>query len=66
MRIILNGRGKEFHQPMNLKNLVNQFRKDTIRVVAEVNGTIVKSPEWETRMIKEGDKVELVNFVGGG
>jgi len=36
------------------------------RVVVELNGAIVKRPQWGETMLREGDTVEIVCFVGGG
>jgi sulfur carrier protein len=36
------------------------------RVVVEVNLTIVSRPLWQTTVLQDGDKVEILNFVGGG
>ena len=66
MKIILNGQKKDIAKPTNLKNLIEQFCKNTNHVIAELNGTIVKNHEWQAKMLKEGDALELVNFVGGG
>jgi thiamine biosynthesis protein ThiS len=66
MKITLNGQSKEFSKSITLKNIIEQFCKDTHHVIAEVNGTIVKSPQWAEEILNEGDTVELVNFVGGG
>ena len=66
MKILLNGKEKEFAQLKNLKDLISQFCMDHNRVIAEVNGETVKCPRWGETTIKDGDTVELVNFVGGG
>ncbi len=66
MRIILNGQEKECADAVSLKNIIEQFCKDSRCVVAEVNGTVVKSPQWAQKILSAGDTVELVNFVGGG
>jgi sulfur carrier protein len=66
MKIKLNGQERQFPESQNLKAIVNQFCKDTRHIIAEVNGLIVKNPSWEETTIQEGDRVELVNFVGGG
>ena len=66
MKIILNGKPQELGQNLHLKNLIDQFCKDTRHVIAEVNGTIVKSNQWEQKSLTDGDTIELINFVGGG
>ena len=66
MKITLNGTEKNLTQMQNLREIVAQFCKNTERVIAEVNGQIIKNPQWEETVLKDGDTVELVSFVGGG
>lgn len=35
-------------------------------VVIELNGAIVKKDQWETTRLKDGDRIEMISFVGGG
>lgn len=41
-----------------------QYKPD--RVAVEVNGSIVKKMDYEKYILNDGDKVEIVCFVGGG
>jgi thiamine biosynthesis protein ThiS len=66
MKITLNGQIKEFNHAFTLLSLIAHLGKDKTPVVAEVNGEIIKTPHWEKTVLKEGDTVELVGFVGGG
>ncbi len=67
MKIQLNGKEYQVEDSRNLKILIDQFSKNPPRaLVAEVNGEIVKTPRWEQTLLKDGDCVELVSFVGGG
>ena len=66
MKIILNGQPKEFSQAPRLKNVVEQFCRDTRHVIVEVNGSIIQNTQWSERTLSDGDTIELVNFVGGG
>lgn len=66
MKITINGSVREFGESLSLNDVVEHFCKTNTRVIAELNGTIVKNPCWNDIMIKEGDKLELVSFVGGG
>lgn len=66
MQITLNGKVKNFEETLSLKSIILQFCRDTEHVIAEVNGQIVKSQKWNEQSIKNGDKIELINFVGGG
>ena len=66
MKITINGQEKQLAAPFNLQSLVKQFCRNANRVIAEVNGRIVKNTAWDQTSIHDGDVVELVNFVGGG
>ena len=66
MKIILNGQPRECAPAIALKNIVEQFCKDQRFIIAEVNGAIVQNTQWESRILSDGDTIELVNFVGGG
>jgi len=66
MNITLNGQDKELTHIQNLNEIINRFCKDSQHVIAEVNGEIVKNPQWHETAINDGDMIELVNFVGGG
>jgi thiamine biosynthesis protein ThiS len=66
MKIILNGQKKELEHNQNLKNIIDKFCKNASHIIAEVNGEIVRSPQWPQTIVSDGDSIELLNFVGGG
>ena len=66
MKITLNGQAKELESQSSLFDLIQQFAPENQRIIAEVNGEIVKNPNWNDIQIKDGDEIELVSFVGGG
>ncbi len=66
MRIRINGTEKELPDSFNLRDTVTRFCKDARHVIAELNGTIIRQDNWDNSPLREGDTLELVNFVGGG
>lgn len=52
--------------PKTVQDLVNALGIDAKMVVAEVNGDIVRRERFAAQNLADGDKVELVRFVGGG
>ncbi len=66
MNITLNGQTKQLPDALNISGMIEQLCKDKIPVATEVNGEIVKKLQWDEMILKEGDIVELVSFVGGG
>jgi thiamine biosynthesis protein ThiS len=66
MTIKLNGDSHEIPQPLSVSALLETLAIDARRVAVEHNLTVVKKAAYDTSIIKDGDEVEIVNFVGGG
>ena len=61
----VNGENMEFEK-MNLMDLVKSRNFNPERIAVELNGNIVKRGTYEEIDLTDGDKVEIVCFVGGG
>jgi thiamine biosynthesis protein ThiS len=66
MRIILNGEEKQLTEGLNLAALVEQLGMKPDRVAAELNREIVPRDRWPETCLHDGDRLEIVHFVGGG
>ena len=66
MTIRLNGDSHELAAPLSVAALLEQLDIDARRVAVELNLAVVKKAAYDSSVIKEGDEVEIVNFVGGG
>lgn len=66
MNIIVNGENKSFSDDSTLQSIINELKVEEKVMAAAVNMEIVKKDEWNTHTIKESDKLELLQFVGGG
>ena len=66
MEITVNGEKKSFVSEISLPDLLKSFDLKKERVVVELNLNIVKKDSYESTVIKDGDNLELVHFVGGG
>jgi thiamine biosynthesis protein ThiS len=69
MHFVLNGQSREFPQlapGANLQDLITGLNLKGDRVAVEHNGTIVPRVEWTNTGLSEGDRLEVVHFVGGG
>lgn len=66
MRIKLNGEPYELPSPVTVQALLDQLGLDGRRVAVEVNLDVVKRARYAEQVIRDGDEVEIVNFVGGG
>jgi thiamine biosynthesis protein ThiS len=66
MKIQLNGEQKDFQEGLDLKGLVEHLGMKPDRVAVELNLEIVPRGSWQGTWLKEGDRLEIVHFVGGG
>ncbi len=66
MKITLNGEEREFDQSLSVKALLEAIDVVPERVVVEVNLTILKRAQHPDVQLNDGDRVEIVQFVGGG
>jgi thiamine biosynthesis protein ThiS len=69
MQFVLNGQSRDFPQlapGANLQDLIADLNLKGDRVAVEHNGAIVPRIEWANTGLREGDRLEVVHFVGGG
>jgi thiamine biosynthesis protein ThiS len=66
MRITLNGEPFELSGPLTVTELLGRLEIDGRRVAVEHNITVLKRTAFDDTIVREGDSVEIVNFVGGG
>jgi thiamine biosynthesis protein ThiS len=66
MKIILNGEERALDEASTLAQLVDQLGMKPDRVAIERNRNIVSRAEWPATQLAEGDRLEIVHFVGGG
>ena len=66
MTITLNGEPFQLDSPMSVAALLAKLDIDPRRVAVEHNLTIIKRQTYPDIVIGEGDRLEIVNFVGGG
>ena len=67
-RVIVNGEEKDLEKEITVMELLDlmdvKFRE--IGLAVAINEEVVPKSEYGTRKIKEGDKIEIVQLVGGG
>ena len=65
-KIQLNGDPYEINDGTNLNELLNKLKIQKNKVAIEVNGEIVEKNKYLNLILNKGDKVEIVQFIGGG
>ena len=66
MIITLNGERFELDRPVSVIDLLARLEIDPRRVAVEHNLNIIRRHTFTDVIVKDGDKIEIVNFVGGG
>jgi thiamine biosynthesis protein ThiS len=66
VKIMLNGDPFELAGPSTITQLLARLDIDARRVAVEHNLIVLKRAAFDTTEVREGDQVEIVNFVGGG
>jgi thiamine biosynthesis protein ThiS len=64
--ITLNGDRFETAGPLTVAELLRHLDIDPRRVAVEYNLSVLKRIAFGDTVVRDGDRVEIVNFVGGG
>lgn len=64
--VTINGESRELERERSLLELLAHLELDPRTVVVEHNRQIVRRPALGETVVRDGDQVELVHFVGGG
>ena len=63
---MLNGDPFDVAGPLTVNALLTRLDIDPRRVAVEYNMVVLKRATFDETVVREGDRVEIVNFVGGG
>lgn len=66
MLIILNGENVETKDGSSVGQLLTNLGIGSERVAVELNQEIVPKAGYSAQMLSDGDRIEIVHFVGGG
>ena len=66
MEITLNGEKFTLETGSNIVNLIEKLDLDVDKLAIERNLEIVPKSKFAMTIIEEGDKLEIVHFIGGG
>ena len=62
----LNGKPRDGRQGMTLAELLLELDLSYQRLAVEVNEDVIPKSGYDSKVIQEGDRIEVVSFVGGG
>ena len=66
VKIKINGKNRSINEKMTLKSLLNINKVTLNKVAIELNKQIIDKKKIDKIKLKNGDKIEIVHFIGGG
>ncbi|MBW3671545.1 MAG: sulfur carrier protein ThiS [Acidobacteria bacterium] len=66
VQVTVNGEPRSFEAGLSVRALIEKLDLNPETVAVERNREIVKRDRFDTQQIGEGDRIEVVEFVGGG
>ncbi|AEI39626.1 sulfur carrier protein ThiS [Paenibacillus mucilaginosus] len=66
MNLIVNGESREVEGAATVAELLSVFKLQNKILVVELNREIVDRSRYEDARLNDGDRIEIVHFVGGG
>jgi len=66
VKLLINGEERSFNDSLTLSALVEQLGVKPDRIAVELNRNIVRRDDWPQTALHDGDRLEVVHFVGGG
>ncbi len=66
MQITINGEERSFEASLSVERLLGEIGLDARRVAVERNLEIVPKSEYGKVSVGDGDRLEIVHFIGGG
>ena len=66
MKVTINGEERTFDPVSTLSDLLTHLGLKPDRVAVELNRELIPRDRWAQTHLAEGDKLEIVHFVGGG
>ena len=65
MKLVINGDEKEFPQGTSIVSLLDRLGLSPDKVAVELNRRLIRAAQY-SNVLKSGDQIEIVTFVGGG
>jgi thiamine biosynthesis protein ThiS len=66
LQIEVNGEPRDVLASITIRELIHHLALAPERLAIELNQEVVRRADWQQIVLKDGDRVEIVHFVGGG
>ena len=65
-KIQLNGKKISIHTNFSVRDLIKKYKLQEKKIAIELNGVILHKQNYRKKKLKNNDKIEIVQFIGGG
>ena len=65
-KIQLNGKKISIHTNFSVRDLIKKYKLKEKKIAIELNGVILPKQNYRKKKLKNNDKIEIVQFIGGG
>ncbi|WP_104695255.1 sulfur carrier protein ThiS [Helicobacter salomonis] len=66
MHLIINGQSRQFEQALNVQTLVEELGINEQVCAIARNSVVVKKEDWAHTQLQDNDRLECLQFMGGG
>ncbi len=66
IQVFINGKKKEFYNNNTLITLLDFLEIDENGIAIEINLKVIPKSQYKSTIIQNNDKIEIVQFIGGG
>lgn len=66
VKLFVNGESQEVPSDLTMRQLLQHLKLEPRMVAVEYNGEILHRQNWDSTVMGEGDRLEIVTMVGGG
>lgn len=66
VRLTVNGEERRFETALSVRALLTELGLEPAKIAVERNREIVPRSQYDTVAIMDGDRLEIVQFIGGG
>lgn len=64
--LVINGESRSIPAVSNVLELIRHLEISEAHIAVELNKNIIRRKDWPQTPVSDGDRVEIVQFVGGG
>ena len=65
-KIQLNGKKISIESNLTILDLIKKYKFNNKKIAIEHNGVIIQKINYNKKILKNNDKLEIVHFIGGG